>query len=138
LKETYVLDACALIAFINKETGFDNINSLMNKAVDKKILLMMNQVNLFEVYYRVIKAYGKNTANGVLELVRKLPINIICGLSHNVMEEAGRMKMTYNMSIGDSIAAAESMVANGMLVTSDHKDFGEAEQAGKVKILWFR
>jgi predicted nucleic acid-binding protein len=54
------------------------------------------------------------------------------------MEEATRMKITYNMSIGDSVAAAESMVGNGTLVTADRKDFGEAETAGKIKVLWFR
>jgi predicted nucleic acid-binding protein len=138
LKETYVLDACALLAFINKESGFDNVNRLMREAKCKKIHIIMNQINLFEVYYTTVKTRGKDVADGVLQLVQKHPITIIHGLTYNVMEEAARMKITYNMSMGDSIAAAESMVGNGTLVTSDHKDFGQAEQAGKVKVLWFR
>jgi predicted nucleic acid-binding protein len=132
------LDACALLAFVNKEAGFDNIDRLMEEAEDENILLIMNQINLFEVYYTTVKTRGKGTADGVLQLVQRHPITVIHGLTYNVMEEAARMRMTYNTSMGDSVAAAESIVGNGTLVTSDHKDFGKVEEAGKIRVLWFK
>jgi predicted nucleic acid-binding protein len=133
------LDACALIAFVNKESGFDKVSRLMDDADRKNIFIIMNQINLFEVYYRITKIYNKNKADEVLQLVREEhPITVIHGLTYNVMEEAARMRMTYNMSMGDSVAAAESVVGNGTLVTSDHKDFGKVEQVGKIKVLWFK
>jgi predicted nucleic acid-binding protein len=138
LKNIFVLDACALIAFINNEPGFDNIDRLMDEAYDKNIIIVMNQVNLFEVYYHIMKVHGQNSANEMLKKIEKAPITIILGLSYYVMREAGRIKMTYNMSVGDSIAAAESIICNGTLVTSDYKDFEKLEQGGKIKVLWFR
>jgi PIN domain nuclease of toxin-antitoxin system len=138
LKKSYVLDACALIALINNEPGSDKIGGLMREAAYQDITLNMNQVNLLEVYFYIVKTYGQDKADEILSDMDTYPINLITELSKDVIKETGRLKATYNMSMGDSIAAAESMVGNGTLVTSDHKDFGQAEQAGKVKVLWFR
>jgi PIN domain nuclease of toxin-antitoxin system len=36
---SYILDACALIAFLNKEGGADAVAGLIQKAEDKEISL---------------------------------------------------------------------------------------------------
>jgi len=133
-----VLDACALIALINDELGADKIGNLIREAAYQNIVLKMNQVNLLEVYFYIMKVYGQDKADEILSDMVTYPINLITELSKEVIKEAGRIKMTYNMSMGDSVAAAESMVYNDTLVTSDHKDFEMLEQAGKIKILWFK
>jgi predicted nucleic acid-binding protein len=138
LKENFVLDACALIAFFNRESGTDSISDLIYKADDRKIILKINQVNLLEVYYKMVKIYGKNIANEMMNKIERSPIKVIAGLSKNVFNEAGLLKITYGISVGDSIAAAECVTCNGTLVTSDHKDFGQVEQAGKIRVLWFK
>jgi PIN domain nuclease of toxin-antitoxin system len=132
-----VLDACALIALINNEPGADKIGSLMREAAYQDIILKMNQVNLLEVYFYILKTYGKNKADEILSDMDTYSVSLT-DLTKDVIKQAGRMKATYNMSMGDSIAAAESIAGNGTLVTSDRKDFGQAETAGKINVLWFR
>jgi PIN domain nuclease of toxin-antitoxin system len=38
----YILDACALIALLNKEEGKDAVKDILKKAVDEKILLYIS------------------------------------------------------------------------------------------------
>ncbi|GBU20692.1 hypothetical protein R80B4_00571 [Fibrobacteres bacterium R8-0-B4] len=138
MKEEFVLDACALIAIINNEPGSDRIGSLIREAAHQNLVLKMNQVNLLEVYFYIMKIYGQDKADEILSDMETYPISLITELSREVIKEAGRIKMTYNISMGDSVAAAESMVSGGTLVTSDHKDFEMAAQSGKIKVLWFK
>jgi predicted nucleic acid-binding protein len=46
-----VLDACALIAFLDAEDGCDRTDELLARARDEEITLCMNIINLVEVYY---------------------------------------------------------------------------------------
>ena len=59
----YVLDACALIALLNKEDGAHNVVALYEKLIDGKAEIIMNKVNLFEVYYGYLKADGEMFAD---------------------------------------------------------------------------
>jgi PIN domain nuclease of toxin-antitoxin system len=70
LKKNFVLDACALIVFFTKEAGADKILNLLNEANDNDVTLRMNQINLFEVYYYIMKAYGQSKANNMLKDVK--------------------------------------------------------------------
>ena len=138
MKTIFILDACALIAWISGETGAAKINDVILNAIARNITLKINQVNLFEVYYHAIKVYGIDGANKILEETKEYPIEIIVGLSNDVFEEAGRIKSKYKIPLGDSIAAAECIVSKGILVTSDHKDFEKIENEENIKINWFR
>ena len=59
----YFLDACALIALLSGEKGAENIKSLIQDAIDGKIIVKINQINLLEVYYHICKIYDQNNAN---------------------------------------------------------------------------
>ena len=73
-----------------------------------------------------------------MDEVIDLPIEIIIGLKDNVFKEAGRIKAKYKIPLGDSIAVAECIIGNGILVTSDHNDFEILEKSENVTINWFR
>ena len=47
----YLLDACALLAFLNDEEGAETVSGLLDQARNEKITLNMNAANLIEVYY---------------------------------------------------------------------------------------
>jgi predicted nucleic acid-binding protein len=74
----------------------------------------------------------------MLKTVERSPIKVITKLSKNVFNAAGRIKSTYHIPMGDTIAAAECIIGNGTLVTSDHKDFEKVERSENIKVLWFR
>jgi predicted nucleic acid-binding protein len=53
------MDACALIASIAGEDGAENVHKILNKALDGEIEIVMNKINLLEVYYDVYKHTDK-------------------------------------------------------------------------------
>ena len=53
-------------------------------------------------------------------------------------KEAGRIKSVYKIHLGDSIAVAECIVENGILITSDHNDFEKIANNEEIIINWFR
>jgi predicted nucleic acid-binding protein len=134
----FILDACALIALLANEPGAENVIKIIQNAIDGNIIVKINQINLLEVYYDLCKTYGQNEANKALETIKKFPIEIIVGLSDEVFKKAGQIKSKYKIPLGDAIAMAECKINDGILVTSDHKDFEPIEKVENVKINWFR
>jgi uncharacterized protein len=51
----YILDACAVLAFLNGEERAAVVRRLLDQAKDNEITLIMNAANLIEVYYDRIK-----------------------------------------------------------------------------------
>jgi uncharacterized protein len=138
LSNIYILDACALIALLAGEHGAENVKKIIQDAVDGKINIKINQINLLEVYYKVCNVYDQDEANKTMVKIREFPIEIIMGLKEDVFNEAGRIKSKYKIPLGDSIAVAECIIGNGILVTSDHNDFEKIEKKENIKINWFR
>jgi predicted nucleic acid-binding protein len=138
MKDTYFLDACALIAFLSNEEGTDKIESILKNARKGECNLFMNKLNLLEIYYWVYREEGEEKAEEVLEKILKLPIKIIKTIRDKVFKEAGRLKATYKISLADSIVLAETLVKKARLVTSDHHEFDEVEGKEKINFHWFR
>jgi predicted nucleic acid-binding protein len=138
LNNVFIFDACALIALLAGEPGAEKVRDLIQDAIDGKLTLIINQINFLEVYYHVINTYDQNEANKMLGKIKEFPIEIIIGLSDEAFKEAGRIKSKYKIPLGDSIAVADCITRNGILVTSDHSDFEEIEKIEKIKINWFR
>ena len=136
--DLYFLDACALIALLSGEKGAENVKTILQKAIDNKIIVKINQVNLLEVYYHICKIYNQDKANIAINKIKEFPIEIVIGLNENVFNEAGRIKSKYKIPLGDSIVVAECIINNGILVTSDYKDLKKFEEEENIKINWFR
>jgi len=138
LSNLFILDACALIALLAGEKGAEKVRDIIQDAIDGKVTVKINQINLLEVYYHIINIYDQNKADEMLETIRKFPIEVIIGLEDNTFNEAGRIKSKYKIPLGDSIVVAECIIRKGILVTSDHSDLEKMEKAEKLMINWFR
>jgi len=138
LSNLFILDACALIALLAGEQGAEKVKDIIQDAIDEKVTVKINQINLLEVYYHIINIYDQNKANEMLEIIRKFPIEVIVGLEDSTFNEAGRIKSKYKIPLGDSIVVAECIITKGTLVTSDHSDLEKMENAEKIAINWFR
>ena len=134
----YILDACALIAVLNKEDGAEVVRDLIDKANDNSVSISMNVVNLLEVYYGIRRELGQELADKVLSSVRSNSIEIIETITEDIFIEAGRLKSTYRISLADSLALAESSLSGAMLITSDHHEFDVIEAAENINFNWFR
>ena len=138
MKENFILDACALIAYFKKETGFEAMIRHFDRANDEDISLFMHKLNLLEVYYGFYRDDGKAVADAVLEDSISLPITYTDDLGEPIFKEAGRLKALYDISFADSIALALASVRGEPLITSDHHDFDTIEAKEAIRFNWIR
>ena len=134
----YVMDACALLAFLCGETGGPFVRAVLESAYDGKAKIRMNIVNLLEVYYDIYRRVGKPKAAEELAMIKKLPIVIQSKFSNEVFEESARLKASYKISLADSIALAEASVSGGILLTSDHHELDVIEKQEEINFEWIR
>ena len=55
MSNSYVLDACALLALINNEEGSDNVEAVLREAMDGKVEDYMNKINVKDIYYGIYR-----------------------------------------------------------------------------------
>ncbi|MCL2146300.1 MAG: PIN domain-containing protein [Synergistaceae bacterium] len=134
----YVLDACAVTAIVNGENGGEVVGAVIEAAYNGRARVMMNIINLLEVYYDKLRSLGKSEADKLIAVIKKQPIVIVSEISASVFVEAGRIKANYRISLADSIAIAEALTSGAILVTSDHHEMDEVEANENIKFLWIR
>ena len=134
---TYILDACALIALLNRELGkgYEKVRDLLDRAVTGEITLCMSLVNLVEVYYRIIQIKGVETADTVMEPVKNLPVRFIRDITDEIYFDTARCKAHYPMSLGDAFLCGTAKSLGAVIVTKD-KDIKHAEEAESLSVLW--
>ena len=134
----YVLDACALLAFLNDEEGGDKIEDLLNQSFEGNIFISMSIINLLEVYYNELRDKGTKVTKTILEMVQNYSLNINKTISDKTFHEAARLKTTYKISLRDCIGLATAIELSGLFVTSDHFELGPVAEQTPQLIFWFR
>ena len=137
MSDAYILDACALIALLKNENGADAVSDIYEKADKGEAVLLMNRVNLFEVYYGFYKEKGRDYAEKIMNGVMQSVVSV-CEFDREVFKEAGRLKASYKISLADSVALAQTAVSNGTLLTADHHEFDVVEKSEKIAFYWIR
>ena len=139
MRDVFVLDACALIAFLRDEKGADVVGDIYDKACTGDLILVINKINLLEIYYDFYRSRGAKYANDQLENIKRSEI-IIYEFTDKAFLEAGRLKATYKISLADSIALAQAVISKGTLLTADHHEFDVIEESKQVNVSfrWIR
>lgn len=101
--DIFVLDACAYIAFLRKEQGFEKILSLINKVSNKHTTIIIHTVTIAEVYYDFLKLSGKQRADSVLTDTYKLPVVILPEVTPELIQHVGYFKSHYKISFADCL-----------------------------------
>ena len=127
-----ILDAHGLMVFLEKEPGFEKIESLFKSAADKGDYLLITSVNLGEVFYIILRECGEDKAQEVEEIVQTLPIKVI-DADWKLTREAAKLKAFKKMSYADCFAAALAIMHKGELITGD-PEFKAVEK--QIKIMW--
>jgi predicted nucleic acid-binding protein len=134
----YVLDACALLAFLDKEDGGTCVNTLIQSAETGEATVSINIINLYEVYYKRIRKAGLDAANEFLDMFEDMAVEVVFIQVDRIFAEATRFKTMYHMSLADSFALATAFCHGAVLVTADHHELEAVEQAEPVSFLWIR
>ena len=130
-----VLDACAVIAYLNDEVGAQKIDDLF---AEHRPLLIAG-INVLEVAYDAVKTTGEASAAAeVIRLIEKMPCHIEWTLSQAVLISAAQFKAGNRISLADSVALGLTKSLNAELVTSDHHEFDILDKRKEVAFFWIR
>lgn len=135
--KNFVLDACALIAYLNDEPGAEKVESLLDQAREGRVQLHVASVNIYEVFYDCLKR-DAGTAQQLIENIYTLPIIVVESLNRSLQDAAGWFKVTYRISLADSIALGLAQTLDARLVSTDHHEFDQIEREGKMQFYWLR
>ena len=115
----FLLDSWAILAYLKKESPADQrVIELLSKARDGETQLFLSIINLGEIYYIVGRARGEDTAQYILEEIKRLPIEILSVDEKDVLS-AARWKMKYPMAYADAFAASAAQNLQALLLTGD-------------------
>jgi predicted nucleic acid-binding protein len=119
-KPIFVLDSFALLAFLENETGGQQVQDLFGLAKKSTIFLSLSIINLGEVLYITERERGLPVAQKVLALIEELPI-IIVDATRELVFAAAHIKARNTISYADSFAAALTIQQKATLVTGDQE-----------------
>jgi predicted nucleic acid-binding protein len=132
----YLLDACALLAYIKKEPeGGFAVKELLNRAQAGEMAIYMSIINLAEVYHGLIRDEGADIAGEIMRDGEDLPIHVIETVTRAVYREAARFKAAYSMSLADVFLCATAQSLPAAIVTKD-REIEAAEQPEGLSVLW--
>jgi len=129
---TKVLDSYALMAFFEDEPGADTVRSLILKAEEGHVNLLMTVVNLGEVWYSIARTNSPETADQYIEEIKGMSIEIV-DADWALTRQAASLKVKGNISYADCFAAALAKSRKAELVTGD-KEFKSLDH--EIRISW--
>ena len=127
-----LLDSYAILAFLNDEPGADRVAELLSEATRAAEGLLVNEINVGEVYYIVAKARSEAAAEQVLLHLDRLPLEVVPNELHDVLD-AARLKARFPLSYADAFALSTAIRFGARLVTGD-PEFEAAEHL--VDVDW--
>jgi predicted nucleic acid-binding protein len=127
-----VLDASALMTFLEDRPGADKVEDLIRLGVEGKRQLLMSVVNWGEVYYSTWRAKGPGVARKILDDIAQLPLEIV-NADIELTRTAAELRAEHKLPYIDCFAAALAVNRKASLATSD-KDFAHVEK--RLEILW--
>ncbi|MGA8763500.1 MAG: type II toxin-antitoxin system VapC family toxin [Candidatus Sulfotelmatobacter sp.] len=114
----YVLDASALLVFVQKTAGAQKVSELFKNGVRGSIEIFMSAVNYGEVYGLILREYGLERAVATMSALQPLPLCIMDATIERTLRAAD-VKSKYKLYYVDSFAAALAIECQAKLVTSD-------------------
>ncbi|MCL4385140.1 MAG: type II toxin-antitoxin system VapC family toxin [Cyanobacteria bacterium] len=127
-----ILDAYALMVFLEREPGFEKVKAIIAMSAEKNNDLLITSVNYGEIYYIILREYGQDKANEIERVLKSLPIEVV-DVDIQIAKQAGVFKAGNKISYADCFAAALTKINNGELITGD-KEFKVLEN--EIKINW--
>lgn len=130
-----VLDASALIAFLQGEPGSDVVEDVLTDAGKQKVA---HAVNLCEMYYHFLRQNDEATAESAVATIMGLKVAIREDMDGVFWRKVGKLKRAHTLSLGDCLCIALAMRLSGEIVTSDHHEMNALVPLGLCPILFIR
>ena len=133
MKRKKLLDSYALLAYLNKEDGFEKVRNVLANAQKSSLPVLMNELNVGATYYILYRKRGHEQAEYFLDtILAGLPISMISN-DFNAVISASKIKARNALSFADCFAVATAQRENAVILTGD-PEFKNVEKL--VKIDW--
>jgi len=130
----YVLDANALLAFVEGKPGAPKVRDIFDEARQGRAELFMSAVNYGEAYGVLLRLRGRDKARSLMNALRPIPLSIV-DADALIACRASEIKSQYKLYYIDAFAAALAIERKATLVTSD-SDFRRLGHG--FPILWLK
>jgi len=116
VKTRKALDSYALLAYLQGEDGSPTVKEALLSGEGE---VLMNEVNIGEVYYILARSRGRDRADYFLKVILpSLPIRAV-GNDFEMVIAAARIKADYPLSYADCFAVATARRERATLLTGD-------------------
>jgi len=132
VKKTKLLDAHAILLWIQNEPCAQTVEGLLLSAQKGQIHLVVSELNLGEVYYKCIRRVGEIRASEIIEQFTALPVEFV-PVDWNIVRRASEVKADIPIAYADCFAIATALLKGATVVTGD-PEFDKASQL--VTIEW--
>ena len=132
MKKRSLLDSYAVLAWIQDEEGAQFVEDLLYRSREKEEEVLLNIVNLGEIFYRCARVLDLPAARKILENIKILPLRII-HCPNDLVLQAAELKAQYPIAYADALALATAIREGAGIVTGD-PEFRVVEHL--VEIRW--
>jgi predicted nucleic acid-binding protein len=127
-----VLDSYAIIAFLERQSGYQEVAELFEECTAKDREVFICVVNWGEVIYHALRTGGEKKALLAEEIMHAIPVTVL-DANREITLQAVKFKAAHKISYADCFAAALAMKKKCELATGD-KEFKQVEK--EVKVRW--
>ncbi len=132
----YVLDSCAVIAFLQQELGAEVVVEALKNPRQRCII---HAINACEVYYDIYRRAGEKDAAALDGILAELGIELVHTISTDLWRTAGKLKAEWRrVSLADCFVLALAILEDGTVLTSDHHELDRVAQAAVCPIQFIR
>lgn len=131
----YVLDACAMLAYLKGEPGAQVVAALLT---DPAHVCYAHAINLCEVYYDFIRRSDEPTARQAIADLLADGVIERRDISGPFWRSVGQIKARGRISLADCCCIALAQRLAGTVVTSDHHEFDPIAQQGVCTVHFIR
>jgi uncharacterized protein len=130
-----VLDAWAIMAWLKgQQPAAERVRLLLDRAESRERQLVMNVVNLGEVFYLSVKAKDLAYGERVLQNLRSRIMTVPAG--DELVMLAATLKARHAISYAEAFAAATAILRREPLVTGDPELQAMAVDEKTLKLEW--
>ena len=126
-----VLDASALLRFLDAEPGSDYVERLLLQCAAGEATLLMAAVNWGECISAIVRYKGMDAASDLINKLSSLRITVI-PIDASAAEDAAFFKQRFKIPYADAFAGSLALRETATLVTADF-DF-KSLPAGVLRI----
>ena len=130
-----VLDASAIVAYLNGEQGGNVVATLL---LDPNVTCYAHSFNLCEVYYDAVRSASKATAQQIIRDLKSDGVIFRRDFSVAFWQAVGDLKAGGGMSLPDCVCVTLAKFLNAEAVTADRTEFSRAVSLGVCPVQFIR